>query len=681
MVCGSLKGSPLAGFDAGDLFRKDLQDDKDVAKNITAAFLILLCGNGHGLYDSARDYLSALQANERWGSVARFMMEGAALIEDEIENLWGRDITFRMHLEEAVTFLANRQPPLGRDAIERVWRIFFPEGADSLMDPEGEILSLRAERHVRITKPNPFPISNPAREILFLSNLLVTTPADPDSVEQLPYEDRIVRELKRVGAEEQRYWYDHPIQIGVLNDNNEAVYGLRGLDRAMAFEKEKGIADARDRLICLLSVSVTHEGLHGIVKEYLRAVYESSEPFNDLSIFLFSEDDTDRIKEEILLPAIKKYMGVSDASSLDRVFGVDGDYGRHYSFLKAMSAFWKVLIDPEVKGSFKLDLDQVFDQRALLKETAHTALEHFKTPLWGATGEDAAGNPLDLGMMAGALVNAQDVEKSLFTPDVPLADPAARGEALLFYSPFTMGISTRAEMMTRYDSESLDGVNRCIQRIHVTGGTTAALIEAIRKYRPFTPSFIGRAEDQAYLMGTLFQNQGANLRYLHRPGLIMRHDKHGFAGEAIEGAKVGKYVGDLVRVLFFSFYARALPWPDGETKKVLDPFTGCFISRLPFTVVYLRLAFRLALMFSQDDAKQDAEGLQLLRQAAGRLAAVIGALNREPNPLISEYRLEKEGWDLFYDVLEHLEKALADSDPFALNLRNRARIIVRECGL
>jgi hypothetical protein len=244
-----------------------------------------------------------------------------------------------------------------------------------------------------------------------------------------------------------------------------------------------------------------------------------------------------------------------------------------------------------------------------------------------------------------------------------------------------MGISTVAEMTARYDSEMLDGVHRCLQRVHVTGGTTAALIESIRKYRPFTPTFIGRAEDQAYLMGTLFENRNENLRYLHKPGLIMRHDKRVFAGEAIEGAKLGKYIGDLVRILFFSYYADALPWPVPKTKETLDPFTGCFVSKLPFTLVYLRLSLRLGEMFAREEKTIDREGVQLLKQAAHRLGKVIGELNRTRKPLIQEYRREKEGWDLFYDLLDHLERGLEDGDAFARNLRDRAREMMEECRL
>lgn len=679
LVDGTQKTTPLAGFDVGDQFIPDQGRDTDVARNINAAFLILLSGCDHELYSVAEKYLDTFEAEKKWQNVVRFMKNGAALINDEIQNLCHEDDDFKNALQEAGRFCVQRDTSWGVGSLKRIWEVLFPEGAGCLLDQAEKILSLRAHRHVHITEPNASPINNPSRQMLFLSNLLVTTPGDSDSLEHLPYGSRMVEKLRQVMREKQRYWFDHPIQIGVSNDNNEAIYGLRGLDNAISFEKERGVAQPADKLTCLLSVSVTHDGLHGIVKDYLREVYGSTEPFSHLNIYLFSENDTDQITTDILLPAVEKYLGVRDAGSLRRVFGVDGEYGRHYSFLKAINALWQVLIDPAVKGSFKLDLDQVFDQTALVKETGSSALEHFKTPLWGAKGEDAEGNPVDLGLMAGALVNAEDASRGIFTPDVPIPDPIPQGEALAFFSPLPMGISTRAEMMAPYDTDGLDGIHSCLQRIHVTGGTTAALIESIRRYRPFTPTFIGRAEDQAYLMGSLFTKPGPNLRYLHKPGLIMRHDKAVFAGEAIEGAKLGKYIGDLARILFFSYYVRALPWPSNEIKKIIDPFTGCFASKLPFTAVYLRLSFHLAEMFAHDDEPMKVEGLQLLKLGVERLEKVIGVLNQTPNPLIKKYRQEKEGWDLFYDLLDHLEEALEQGDTFALDLRDRARKLVEDC--
>ena len=42
--------------------------------------------------------------------------------------------------------------------------------------------------------------------------------------------------------EDQIYWYDHPIQVGVEQDKNEFLYGLRGLEEAFCLKKRGEIS-------------------------------------------------------------------------------------------------------------------------------------------------------------------------------------------------------------------------------------------------------------------------------------------------------------------------------------------------------------------------------------------------------------------------------------------------------
>ena len=670
---------PLSGFAAADQFSPEERGDEEVARNLNAAFLIVLSGSAHSLFERADEYLETLKGDKRWAEIATFYIDGVRRITREISEACMADKVYNLAFHEAALWSMRSGTSWGDDAREKIWKLFFPEGAWCMGEHDERIGELRKKRRVRITRLNQKPVNDPARQILFMSNLLITVPDDGDDIDSLPYGAHMLRELKQIAQEKQKYWFDHPIQIGVKNEQNEAIYGLRGLNNAMAFEKARGIVRPHDKMTCLLSVSVTHDGLHRVVKDYLGEVYAGTETFPHLDIHLFSEIDTKRILDHIILPGAEKYLGISDGDAVRSVFGVDGEYGRHYSFLKAISAFWQVLVDPGVRGSFKLDLDQVFDEEVLVEETGQSALEHFVTPLWGAEGIETEGRAVELGMMAGALVNERDIGHGLFTPDVSIPDSVPEGEAVIFYSPLPMALSTRAEMMTRYDNDILNGVENCTQRIHVTGGTSAALIDSIRNHRPFTPTFIGRAEDQAYLLCCLFKNPYKNLRYLHKPGLIMRHDKEAFAGQAIEGAKLGKYMGDLARTLYFSYYARALPWSVKQTKGIIDPFTGCFVSKIPFTVVYLRLALNLSGFFAPDDPVKKEEGMKLLTLSAGRLKGLIRDLGDTPNPLSARYREEKEGWDIFYDVLDRIEEGLAKGDDFAVLLRGKALELVKGC--
>jgi hypothetical protein len=368
----------------------------------------------------------------------------------------------------------------------------------------------------------------------------------------------------------------------------------------------------------------------------------------NLRIYIFTEDDVRVLLRTILKPIADRHFPEADFTALEEVLGVDGEYGRHYSFLKAIAAFWQVFVDSNAKATFKIDLDQVFPQGELKRETGKTALEHFKTPLWGAIARDTKGRQAELGMLAGALVNKNDISKSLFTPDV-LFPPTVSGskEHFIFFSQLPQAQSTLAEMTTRYDGERPDGHSTALQRFHVTGGTNGILIESLFRHKPFTPTFVGRAEDQSYIMSVLFGEQPV-LRYVHAPGLIMRHDKEAFAGEAIEAAAAGKVIRDYVRILTFTEYARALPWPLDDIKKELDPFTGAFISHLPYTVVALRFALKICEM-DRTESAEEAEAFA--RLGAERLNAWMDRFPPGERQLQKQLEREQQAWQLYYDIL------------------------------
>jgi hypothetical protein len=160
----------------------------------------------------------------------------------------------------------------------------------------------------------------------------------------------------------------------------------------LKFERERGSIANDDRLTCLLSVSVTHQGLHETARSYIDEVLNHAGFLKNLDVYVFTEADTQQIIRDILAPSALHFMQHPDATHELTMFGVDGQYGRHYSFLKAVAAFWKVFIEPGVTATFKIDLDQVFPQKALVEQTGASAFEHFMTALWGADGTDSRGN-------------------------------------------------------------------------------------------------------------------------------------------------------------------------------------------------------------------------------------------------------------------------------------------------
>jgi hypothetical protein len=652
------------------------------AKKMNAAFLILLSGESHPLHSQAVQYLHELKSDPALLPMVEFYLEGITRIHSEILLLCSEDAEFQKNLNSLCSWTVNPENRGNRqETVEKIRSVFFPEGAGLCERRVEKINELRSRRTIKITKLNPAPIKNPAKEILFTSNILVTIPPASKEIQDLPLDEKLKEKLKGIVQEKQLYWYDHPIPVGIPQENNEAVYGLDHLDRAIEFEKLRGSIDKNTKVICALSVSVTHKGLQKIAKEYLEAELKNKKNLRHLDVYVFTEEDTKQLVENIFVPAVEKYKNCIEHGLLYKTIGVDGEYGRHYSFLKAVSALWKVVVDSDIKGTFKIDLDQVFPQRELAEHSGLSAFEHFKTPLWGADGTDSEGNPVELGMIAGALVNQRDIDDSLFIPDVCFPGDSMRGDQLVFFSALPQALSTESEMMTRYGDDVLDGEKKCIQRIHVTGGTCGILVNSLRKYRPFTPTFIGRAEDQAYILSVLFDGPQKKLRYLHKDGLIMRHDKEAFAGEAIIMAATGKLIGDYIRTLMFSFYARALPWPLEDIKNIADPFTGCFISKIPFTIVYLRFALKAALLFVDTGSERNKQGLEFLQNGIPRLQKTMLELSEEPNPLISQFREEKYGWDLFYDTLDEIEGGLKKGDAFALKLQEKARSLIDGCRI
>ncbi|MEE9200208.1 MAG: hypothetical protein V3V45_02065, partial [Candidatus Brocadiales bacterium] len=672
------------GIDITSQFLPESEADLHVPQSVNAAFLIALCGSNHSDYETAMEYLEEMEENPLCSHIASFYRERLSLLTDEFRDFYTRG--GGADAAEMVRMIKDSKKPSPETLQEGLWKLFNPEAVGILKNKEARTRLLREKRKIHVKRLNPAPIKDVPDEVLFTANALLTVPPPGTGFQELDIRPNLRAVLEKAVLEGQHFWYDHPVQIGVEAERNEILYGLKNLSEALLYEKNLGNVKGDKELACVLSTSVTHEGLHPIVKEYIEEELQKTHDLPGLKVFLFTEADTGRLIHQILLPAAHKYLpGVKDAAILLReVVGVDGRYGRHYSFLKAVAAFWHVLIDPNIRATFKIDLDQVFPQENLLKETGKTAFQHLMTPLWGAEGTDAGGRPVHLGLIAGALVNDRDLPNSIFTPDVKYPSPPFKGEDTVFCSRLPQALSTAAEMMTRYrhsgeDADAGgDGTSSCIHRIHVTGGTNGILIDALRKYRPFTPVFVGRAEDQAYLLSVLFpQGQEPALRYAHKDGLFMRHDKESFAGEAIRAAATGKLVGDYQRILLFSHYARSLPWGLERIKEKIDPFTGSFVSHLPMTIVYLRLALKAASFFASGSEGDAHKGLEIMELGSRRLSATLHELSGGDGKSVGEkYKREKTAWDLYYDILDHIEAGIKSNDPFALDLREKAQRLI-----
>ena len=445
---------------------------------------------------------------------------------------------------------------------KNLWNLFCPEASEASEDPNALKEKLLKKRKLSNLNQSKKTLLNPSKEILFSSNVLITTPSDflsPKIPEEIKYE---VQEFKNIN---QSFWYDHPIPLDASNDENEIIYGLENLDNSIALETQRNNIDKFSKITLILSVSVTHLGLEKIALKYLKYIIKNYIKLEHIDVFLFDEDACNKITS-ILFP---------NKDQTNNIMGVNGNYGRHFTFLKYILLVWNKFVDSNMRYSFKIDLDQIFDQEVLLKTTSYSIFEIFKNQkYWGGTANDPDGNKVDLGLLAGALVNKKDISQDLFTPDVkrPVNKDlfSKLSSKKIFCSEWPQSISTETELMYRSDD---------IQRVHVTGGTTGITLDSLKKWAPFTPSFINRAEDQAFVISTIQEN--GYLTHCHGKDLIMRHDKHAFATKSIEMSKFGKEIGNLERILLFSYLANEHELGYDKLKHRLWPFTSSFLSKYP----------------------------------------------------------------------------------------------------
>ena len=502
------------------------------------------------------------------------------------------------------------EPPSPAAAAERFWALFSPHLAGMRAAWDQRVGEIRRARAVQVIHPAE-PVD--PRCLLFTANALI---GPAPGAEAGPPD----------------WWYDHPVPMGTPAGESEVVHGLIGLEQAMAFERDRGTISRPVTVI--VSVSPTHSSLVGAATADVRRAIAECGPLPNLDVFVLDEPTVRTLVDDILAPAI----GV-DGSAMGCI-GLMGPYGRHFSLLKAIAALWQAAVDPTIQATFKIDLDQVFPQDQLVATFGRSALELMTHPAWGAVAVDADGANIELGTAAGALVNAVDIHRGLLIPDVD-PDLALTPADLVFCKRVPQALSTEAEMMDAGD----DGTR---QRIHVTGGTSGIRIDALRRSWPFTPSFVGRAEDQAYQLAT-FDEPVPGLRTVHLPGLVMRHDAGTIARASAERSAVRTEVGDLERFLVFSAYADRL----GMEATRLLPFTGAYVTPHPAVMALLRLGARVVELAASG---HEQEARDLFDIGMERLDDVARFVAGSPSELAHQVEREQSAWIHFSEAVAYTER-------------------------
>jgi len=227
----------------------------------------------------------------------------------------------------------------------------------------------------------------------------------------------------------------------------------------------------------------------------------------------------------------------------------------------------------------------------------------------------------------------------------PPADKALTPDELIRFSTLPQALSTEAEMM----EQSMPGQD-AMQRIHVTGGTNGILVDHLFRMRPFAPSWMRCAEDESYIFST-FGKEGPKLAYVHKPGLVMRHDEEVFVSEDIETVRINKMVGECERILLLSEYLQVCSSDWSWAKELVDPFIGCYCTPIKFTTTYLHFALKVLSLLATGDI-QDA--VKFATSGAPRVAECGAFVDREGegiSELERAHQAEVVAWDHFYDAL------------------------------
>jgi hypothetical protein len=121
------------------------------------------------------------------------------MVEAEIEEICCRDRGFRHTVTEVNSFLSrSSHDHKPHETVEMFRRLFFPEGLDICEHRSRKTAELREKRKISITKLNPLPVCDPAREILFTSNILITVPDLSVGMQGLALGPALKRELEQL---------------------------------------------------------------------------------------------------------------------------------------------------------------------------------------------------------------------------------------------------------------------------------------------------------------------------------------------------------------------------------------------------------------------------------------------------------------------------------------------------
>lgn len=491
--------------------------------------------------------------------------------------------------------------------------------------PETEMSEEEIIRRWRLAevKPNPHPL-NPNEVVLQLNALYTRPETDPhgNPAGYIPRNQRATARSVLADPGRKLADYDHPVHLFEEDEKHELIRCLRELDEDISFEKEKGVLPKDYLFPVLLSLSVTHSSLDAPCKDWIMDKIRSLN-LSDISVFVLTEKTIEKMKGKV-------------EGGPYTVFSVFGKYGVHFNALKYSQLIMEKAYG--IRAGFKLDTDEGIRSRDLFAETGKTWLTTLCHSLWGGKARDWRGREVELAFNLGEYTNSKDIDalgysKAMREPDVK-ASPCAGNNDLFFNKG-----AAHAKATALYNRFNIleDHISHSV----VKGGGYGITNEGLRRYRPFTFSLVGRAEDQQFY----FTGLSAGARGIFHPDLRIAHYK-GAVASSERKTEASRFLGDMYRLVLFQHLVEII-----GVKEDIDPMPGVFAGSLARAQVIYHLLYKASSYFSSNRKELGDE----LLQGWGELHNLIKQI--ENGEIIELLKGERKQWEDFVKAVKTLDPA------------------------
>ncbi len=142
----------FAQLNIPDRFLTGEDENVSIARNLNAAFLVLLSGESHSLYNDALQYMENFGSHPSWEKTVHFYKEGLRLISSEISGRCYDSGAFEKELNNLHSWVDDGG---GEETVEKICGFFFPEGRAINDDREAGIKGLREKKKGQGLKAEP----------------------------------------------------------------------------------------------------------------------------------------------------------------------------------------------------------------------------------------------------------------------------------------------------------------------------------------------------------------------------------------------------------------------------------------------------------------------------------------------------------------------------------------------